>query len=137
MAPSATIDMAEVVLTRELPPGPQSARAARAFVEATLREWGHADLIEVARLLTSELVTNAILHAGTAIRVTVRVAEDRVRVEVEDRTGGTPTRLHRAVDATTGRGLAIVEEIASSWGAQRTGSGKVVWFEMGAPGSGR
>lgn len=127
---TSAVAMADVTISRDLPPGPLSAGAARSFVDATLAEWGYGHLSEIVRLLTSELVTNALLHAGTNMAIVVRFTDDRIRVEVEDASPAWPTRLSYAEDAATGRGLTIVEEIASAWGVRRIPGGKAVWFEV-------
>ena len=107
---------------------PASSHAARNFVGATLDRWGRADLVEVAMLLTSELVTNAIVHAGTDLVVTVRRDGDRARVAVRDEEGTPPRRRQPSLDG--GRGLALVEALAGSWGTFPAGGGKAVWFEL-------
>lgn len=120
----------------QLPADASSAGEARRFVAQLLRSW-HCDdeLVSSAALLTTELVTNSVLHAGTPIEVTVALTgpDVRVRVEVSDEDDTLPTPRPYATDAMTGRGLRLVEAVASRWGAEaRAGSqpGKVVWFEL-------
>ena len=81
-------------------------------------------------LLTSEVVTNAVVHAGTAINVRAVVAADHVRVEVGDAEARVPVPRARSVEATSGRGLLLVEALSRSWGTERRADGKVVWFEL-------
>jgi anti-sigma regulatory factor (Ser/Thr protein kinase) len=88
------------------------------------------DLCFVATLLTSELVTNAILHAGTEIEVEVTLEAGRARVAVKDRNSQLPEPRTGPRDATTGRGLRLVAAMASAWGAERIDDGKVVWFDL-------
>jgi anti-sigma regulatory factor (Ser/Thr protein kinase) len=107
---------------------PASSHAARNFVGATLDRWGRGDLVEVAVLLTSELVTNAIIHAGTDLVVTVRREGDRARVAVHDEEITPPRRREPGLDG--GRGLALVEALAGAWGTFPRGEGKAVWFEL-------
>lgn len=107
---------------------PTSAYAARNFVGGTLDNWGRGDLVEVAMLLTSELVTNAIVHAGTDLVVTVGRDGDKARVAVRDEEV-TPPRRHEP-SLRGGRGLALVESLAASWGTFPYGQGKAVWFEL-------
>ena len=96
---------------------PASAGAARRFVAGALRGWGCDDLADVATLLVSELVANAILHAHTSIHVLVRRQENgRVRVDVHDGADRAPARMHYSATTTTGRGLLLVETLASDWG---------------------
>lgn len=81
-------------------------------------------------LLVSELVTNAVLHAGTAVHVAASVYPDRVIVAVsDDDPHHSPLRPDRGPMATSGRGMRLVELLASSWGVEVLSSSKVVWFE--------
>lgn len=89
------------------------------------------DLAEHGVLLVSELVTNAVLHAGTSIGVRVRATTGWLRVEVSDGSTRQPHICDYSADATTGRGLNLVEALAARWGTEATGAGKVVWFEVG------
>jgi anti-sigma regulatory factor (Ser/Thr protein kinase) len=115
---------------RFLPDG-GSAGAARVFaVTAVADEPGVSDCVA---LLVSELASNAILHARTAFSVRIDARHDRVRVEVGDADPTLPYRKFYASDAVTGRGLAIVEGFADRWGAEPTGTGKIVWFEIDLP----
>jgi len=78
-------------VTRELDPDPLAARTAREFVAETCREWRRTVELETLMLLTSELVTNGILHAGTPLSVAVRVDDSGLRVEVHDNDPRPPT----------------------------------------------
>jgi anti-sigma regulatory factor (Ser/Thr protein kinase) len=109
---------------------PANARAARRFVVHSLHARGAEDLGELAELLTSELVTNSILHANTAITVRLTVIDQRLRVEVVDHSLAQPSPRHFGVEAATGRGLELVEMLASSWGVDMGDGGKTVWFEL-------
>jgi anti-sigma regulatory factor (Ser/Thr protein kinase) len=117
----------------DLPSQPLSARAARRFVEEQLNAWGRQDVADAAALLTNELVTNSIVHAGTDIVVEATRDPDSVRVEVSDFDRGAVTRRRGALDDESGRGLELVEAIARSWGVDRRPEGKTVWFEVGSP----
>lgn len=111
---------------------PTSAAVARRFVGRALAEgrWDEGD--DVVVLLANELVTNAILHTGSDFDVVVDVDAGRVRVEVRDGSTHRPTRHDRGPRSTSGRGLALVEALASAWGVERIpGDGKAVWFEVG------
>ena len=86
--------------------------------------------VEDVLLLVSEVVTNAVMHAGTAVRVTALAAAGRVLVAVtDDDPGHAPCRVERGAMATSGRGLRLVELLASSWGVEVGETSKVVWFE--------
>jgi anti-sigma regulatory factor (Ser/Thr protein kinase) len=88
------------------------------------------DVLETVSLLVTELVTNAILHARTPLRLVIETHPDHVRVGVEDASQSQPEVHHYGTDAVTGRGLALVEQLASSWGVNGTLTGKVVWCEI-------
>ncbi len=98
---------------------------------ATLDTWDCDGLRDVATLLVSELVANAVLHAGgSGVRVLVRHTGSRVRVEVWDGDARPPVRKHYSSTATTGRGLMLVDQLATQWGVSRRDDGKRVWFEL-------
>jgi anti-sigma regulatory factor (Ser/Thr protein kinase) len=106
--------------------------ARRRVVERFAAQLGPAQL-EDARLLTSELVTNAVVHGRGAIGLSALLDEDRLMIEVTDEGDGfDPTvRLH-GLDAVGGNGLNIVDTLASRWGIHAGSSH--VWFELERPG---
>ena len=81
-------------------------------------------------MLVSEAVTNAVLHAGTEVRVRIGRDGESVRVEVADASSEEPQVRHPSEEAATGRGLMLIEELSDSWGLKRSSDGKVVWFEL-------
>lgn len=85
---------------------------------------------DAAVLLAGEILTNAVVHGGGWFLLQVNAAADWIRVEVADSASGSPTVLHPSSDREHGRGMAIVDAIASTWGAEQRGSHKVVWFEL-------
>jgi anti-sigma regulatory factor (Ser/Thr protein kinase) len=101
-------------------------------VAATLAEWGDTQLVEAAALLVSELVTNAVTHAGSDVHVLIGHGSDYavLRVEVGDFSSEPPTLGGFDLDAMSGRGLAIVEALSHRWGVEAHSSGKRVWFEL-------
>src|ERR1700728_2200396 len=142
-------------------PVPAAAAAARRFVRDTLRswelagdrgspgeraEWAQRDaLVDDAVLLTSELVTNAVLHAGTPVQVTCRLLGDlsdgAVEIAVLDRRPAQlrPDRPHTAAEAaerTNGRGLQLPSELATAWGVTYARAAKAVWFRLNLAGPG-
>jgi anti-sigma regulatory factor (Ser/Thr protein kinase) len=117
----------------ELEGDPERVAVARAFVRSRLESWEAADLIGDAEILASELVTNAVLHAHTQIRLTLTLDATTVRVEVFDADPRMPTMADCSPDATSGRGLAMVEALAASWGVEQRSNGKIVWAEIGKP----
>lgn len=114
---------------RSFPPDATSPRAARQFVGSLL---GHPEdeATQMALVLTSELVTNAVLHARTPVDVRVEFDAERMRVEVADGDPCIPGPLPCTTDALAGRGLFLVQELAVAWGAAAADGGKVVWFML-------
>jgi GAF domain-containing protein len=88
------------------------------------------DVVECAALLTSELVTNAVLHAATPLSVTLHMLDDRIRIDVADSSPTFPSMKDYGADAATGRGLTLFNTLASDWGVQPMDGGKIVWFEL-------
>lgn len=121
---------------RRLAADPASAGQARRFVIEVLDEWHLEDIAELTVLLVSEVVTNALLHAGTTVTVQVQRSPQRVRVEVADGSTQTASRRHYDNAATTGRGLALVEALSDEWGVELRSDGKTVWFDVRVDGAG-
>ncbi|TXS57446.1 ATP-binding protein [Streptomyces sp. t39] len=94
----------------------------------------HADAADVAELLASELVTNALIHTDHGAVVTATVEDSRLHVEVRDFVAGLAVPdVPNADLGTSGRGLILVESLADAWGVRTAqGVGKVVWFELHA-----
>jgi anti-sigma regulatory factor (Ser/Thr protein kinase) len=116
--------------TVELAGRPASVRNARVFTADVLGEGGvEASVIELAVLLVSELVTNAI-HAGGDARMTVHFDAHWVRIEVEDKGRGRPLLRPFTPHSPNGRGLGVVDALATDWGTERHTNRKVVWFEI-------
>ncbi|WP_329137226.1 SpoIIE family protein phosphatase [Streptomyces sp. NBC_01476] len=117
----------------------RSVAVARAFVRDTLHGWGFADIVDDAVVLTSELVTNAVVHAGTAADVTCLRYDTAVRVEVADHYPEREIpmqgrgRQFRDGDNEGGRGLLLCAALAGRWGVEYTGAGKTVWFQLDLP----
>ncbi len=114
------------------PPTPTAAAAARAFVREVCRYWQiarpDATVTDRAVLLANELVTNAVVHAHTELRLRLELRGDRLHIAVRD---GSP-RLLRLVapdgQAEGGRGLWLIEQLARAWGVNpHPEGGKVVW----------
>ena len=117
-------------MTLDLAPSPASVREARRFTIETLEGWGRADLAATGALLVTELVTNAVLHAKTVLQVCLLRSEDTVRLEVSDGSLVRPAVRDNGVDATTGRGLALVSRLSASWGVDMSPQGKTVWLYL-------
>lgn len=115
-------------------PAPEAVAGARHFIAEALHAWGQgSSLIDDAMLLTSEMATNALVHAHSPFRMSVAMTRGALTVSVQDATSRTPEL--RMVDArsATGRGMGIVEALASSWGCEVLPTGKVVWAELRRP----
>ena len=116
--------------------GPSGVHEARRWVVTTCHDIGRPDLVECAEMGTSELVTNALIHAGPPISVRVRGTHEHPRVEVCDASREAPvlpgtesmTDLDDDLLLTFGRGLDIVARCSTAWGAEIEDDGKVVWF---------
>ena len=116
----------------QLPPDAASPARARRFVEHVLDECPE-EVVEVASLLTTELVANVVRHAGTPMRIAVGVGDGRARIEVSDSSFALPMARHDDRGADTGRGVVIIERLADAWGVAPFPGGKTVWVEVGAP----
>ena len=114
----------------DLPAHPLSARRARRFVLTALDAFAVRGIDEEAELLTSELVTNAVIHAHSGVRISVEDLDDGVKISVSDTDPLIPTLGAPVDDAEHGRGLHLVDMLATRWGVEPTESGKTVWFEL-------
>ena len=117
----------------------RSVATARSFVRDTLQGWGFADIVDDAVVLTSELVTNAVVHAGTSADVLCLRTDQGVRVEVADRypereipLQGHPVNMG-SPDREGGRGLQLCAALAGRWGVEYTPTHKQVWFQLDLP----
>jgi anti-sigma regulatory factor (Ser/Thr protein kinase) len=107
--------------------------AARVFVRETLFRWGETSTVDDALLVTSELFTNAVLHGSGQVDVYVTLDAEALRIAVVDDGRRTPERWPKRVPAATpgGRGLHIVDALASTWGNNCDPAGRTrVWAEM-------
>ncbi len=120
------VDLEELV-HQELPAEPASVGAARRLVARALRGVVDDDLLDVALVITSELTTNAMLHARTSFEIAVRRDSTGLRIEVQDGNPRLPRRKRYSEQSATGRGLVLVESLASLAGAEQNERGKVVW----------
>ncbi|MFE2160698.1 SpoIIE family protein phosphatase [Streptomyces lydicus] len=117
----------------------RSVATARAFVRDTLQGWGCADIVDDAVVLTSELVTNAVVHAGTAADVLCQRSDEGVRISVADRYPEREIPLQNAgqvvvhPDREGGRGLLLCGALATRWGVEYTAAQKHVWFQLDLP----
>jgi DNA-binding NarL/FixJ family response regulator len=116
-------------LSARLPAAPRAASEARRLLR-DLVGGDDNELIHNAELLVSELVTNSVVHASSSPTVDIQVTAAAVRVDVRDSDPTLP-EIHKSdPERTGGRGLFLVDQIASRWGAEASADGKVVWFEL-------
>ncbi len=117
-----------------LPAQDRSPAAARRVVQDALVGGGLEVLLDEALLLVTELVTNAVVHAGTDVELHVEIGAGRVRVEVVDHGAGALPVLSGApsLEREGGRGLFLLDALAQEWGTRHFAGGKSVWFSLGA-----
>ena len=113
-----------------LPPEATSAGEARRLLRDALDGVVVEDSMDAAQVAVSEIVTNALVHAGTPMHLRVLLGTPGLRVELGDGSPHLPHRRDYSEVASTGRGLHVVGEVVDSWGAYPSGDGKVVWFEI-------
>ena len=115
----------------DLPDSLDAPRVAREFVAARSCGLEPPADSDVLVLLTSELVTNAVRHAGPPRRLLLSCPDPgHVRVEVTDTGTGLPVLASFGPTAESGRGLSLVEHLADSWGHEATSQGKRIWFVL-------
>ena len=113
-----------------LEPHESQVRVARQHLVAACKGM-QRDVLEVALLLASELVTNAIRHGKGAVQLVVKRLSGRLCVEVSDEGPGRPASRNPDSNHAGGRGLLLVERLASEWGVSPSrGGGKTVWFTL-------
>jgi len=118
----------------DLDPTPAAARAARAFVADQVGGLD-PDTAYAAAVCASELVTNGVLHARTAIVLGVTLGARRLLVTVADRSTGRPSPPPPDDERPSGRGLVLVEALADQWGVDDGDDGKTVWFTVARTGT--
>jgi len=111
--------------------GPAAPGQARCQVQAAIWSWAVGVDEDVAVLLTSELVTNAVAHqAGRTITLAIICSPGQLRVDVHDTSRIMPVLMPASADTETGRGLALVDNLSDEWGAYCTPAGKAVYFTL-------
>jgi anti-sigma regulatory factor (Ser/Thr protein kinase) len=114
----------------QLPSLVTTPSAARAFLRTTLGTWQLDGLGEVTELLADELVANVVRHVGRPMTVRAIRMADRVRVEVDDPSPEPPVLRHPDSETVRGRGILLLEALATDWGTDLRADGKTVWFEI-------
>ncbi len=111
-----------------------SISQARRFAESTLDAWQLEELVWTATVLVSELATNAVLHARSGFTVTLeQLGPEEVRLEVQDGSPRAPSLRRFSDEATTGRGLQLLDKLATEWGTTTHADGKTVWVVCRVP----
>lgn len=109
----------------------------RLFLDDLLGRWSRDSVVDDIKVMASEMVTNALIHARSGVDFRLREYPDRIRVEVQDSDPNPPIPTTLLEDETrneqseTGRGLLIVDALALAWGSSPAGRGKITWFEVG------
>lgn len=118
--------------SRRFEPAATAPWAARGFLDETLQRWGrNGTVAEDARLVLSELVTNAVVHARSPLSVAIRSRASGLRLSVSDDSMMPPTPRSTASDAAAGGyGLMMIGALAREWGVNVTARGKTVWAEL-------
>ncbi|MFE7794536.1 ATP-binding protein [Streptomyces sp. NPDC057460] len=112
---------------------------AQDFVQSRMAAWGHEAVADDLILIVSELATNALIHADSDVEVRLREYGDRIRMEVRDSDPAPPVPSFLVTSggenqiAEHGRGIIIVEALASVFGSSPNGRGKTIWLEIALP----
>ncbi|MFE9696618.1 SpoIIE family protein phosphatase [Streptomyces sp. NPDC006270] len=113
---------------------PEGLSDARAIVRQALADWDMAEFADDAELVTGELLVNVLLHTEGGAVLTVEVLPEpvrRIRLSVQDRSSAWPHRRTPGETSTSGRGLLLLDAVATRWGIEPRGEGKAVWCEIG------
>lgn len=128
---SSTTGESEQTALLDLGDDTRSVGRARAFARCTLSKWKLAAALgEDAALVVSEMVANAVVHAGAPIRLLIRRLPSHVVVEVHDGDSRPPRRPPAGRLDESGRGLRLLDHLAERWGFQAAPSGKIVWCAL-------
>lgn len=130
LAPARTLVNEVRQETTRLRAHASSARAARRFLREVLESWRCDEVLEAVLLAANEVVTNAIIHAHSEVELVVRLRSQVIRIEVIDGEMRLPAPRDAPDDSLGGRGLKVVDAVASRWGVDTLPGGKRVWFEV-------
>ncbi|MFE9061846.1 SpoIIE family protein phosphatase [Streptomyces violaceusniger] len=114
----------------------QGVQETRQFMRDNLRSWGRDAMTDDLELMASEVVTNALIHADSDVELRLRDYPDHIRLEVRDSDVSPPVPSSLSAteeenaQAEHGRGLIIVDGLATAWGSSPSGRGKTVWLEL-------
>jgi anti-sigma regulatory factor (Ser/Thr protein kinase) len=119
-------------ISAHLPADPISASRARRLVSRACRAWGLQHIAGDAELVVTELVENAIRHAGTACDLDIELSEGDLRIMATDGSTAPPRRRYPGLDRPGGRGLLLIEKLCRDWGFEIPEHGKGVWAILSA-----
>ncbi|HEV7897038.1 MAG TPA: ATP-binding protein [Planosporangium sp.] len=119
-------------LRETLPASPVAAPVARRLLDRACRSWSVLELLEPAELVTTELVANAVRHAGSRVMLTVSLHHGHLQISVGDDSRAPPQPRAATPSDEHGRGLLMVEALCEDWGMTCVGGGKVVWAKVAA-----
>jgi hypothetical protein len=129
MAPTRPTELYQrrVRLTRN----PAAAAEARGQVRAAIRDWKVPVDLDIAVVLTSDLVTNAIMHGdGETLTLALRCSRGRLRIDVYDKARFLPTGVGEPANTRAASGLVLVAALSTDWGSFRTPAGKAMYFTL-------
>jgi two-component sensor histidine kinase len=127
-------EVVESVDHLQIEPLPRLVQTARAFVRDRLPNDVREETAQTALLLTSELVTNAVIHARTAIEIGITVTTNKLLITVHDEDLGRPSDTYPGREG--GRGLGLVAAMSEQTATERhQGEGKTVWFRLARAGA--
>jgi hypothetical protein len=114
----------------QFPGTPESPQSARAFLRAALETWQLDGFGEVTELLTDELVANVVRHVGSPLTLRATTEGPTLRIEVDDPSTDPPVLRNPDAHEDRGRGILLVDALATQWGTDIHSDGKTVWFEI-------
>lgn len=115
---------------RRFLPIPQAGARSRELVRERCAAWGVESVSEDAQMVVTELVSNAVEHAGTPLDVIVTLSDDSLHLAVHDGDPTPPQPQPVSLGRSRGRGLRLIESVAASWGSVLADTGKVVWATL-------
>jgi anti-sigma regulatory factor (Ser/Thr protein kinase) len=119
------------IVEMHLAPVVQAPQMARAFLRDTLHTWDLDGFGEVTELLVSELVANVVTHVHSPMTLRAELADETLRVAVDDESYDPPVLEHPGAEDDHGRGLLLIAQLANDWGTeQHADDGKTVWFRL-------
>jgi anti-sigma regulatory factor (Ser/Thr protein kinase) len=114
----------------QFPATADAPQSARAFLRAALQTWQLDGFGQVTELLTDELVANVVRHVGSPLTLRATTEGATLRIEVDDPSTEPPVLRHPDVHEDRGRGILLVDALATQWGSEIHSDGKTVWFEI-------